>query len=148
MAAVSDRHLRAMPLVVGGGIVGAMAVFAIWLAVQRKYGVATLIAVTPLSYGHPFEGVIESAISTMPDAPVSIHIYGWNLSERGVRFSVGERVPPERVQRVDAGTIHIPFSLLLPDNDWARNSEGVRLTVRTRTWPLGWGARFLIEWQH
>ena len=43
------------------------------------------------------------------------------------------------------GRITIPFSFQLPPFFYTRHP--IRLYVRTRTWPIGWGATFLFDSQ-
>ena len=144
MAVVSEARLRPLPLVTGGVIVGALILLAAWLAMQKKkYGRATLIAVTPFSFGSRLEGWIDSELPAVPEASLSIRLYGWN--GRNFLPIAREDVSPERIERLGAGTIRIPFSILVPDKEWVQQSIPARLTLRTSNWPIGWGATFRIR---
>jgi hypothetical protein len=144
MTAMVQPSWRGVPLVIGGGIVVALVVAALWLRYQERFGSATLAANT-FTAGERFEGVIETELRDKPASPVSICLLGQDPQyQSAIAFRIGDEVPPERMELAADGTLRIPFSLLVPGKDSARRAVGVRLIVRTKQWPLGWGATFLI----
>jgi hypothetical protein len=98
MAAMVDPRWRAVPLVTGGGIVGVLILVAVWLSVQNKYGSAWLVA-TSFTYGHRFEGVIETELMSAPAAPLSVRIYGWHPAYNMITLDVRDEVSRERVRQ-------------------------------------------------
>lgn len=133
---------KAVPIFVGSLILALLVVGAAWLWFQSRYGEAVLTAKTQFIHGRRFEGEIVTGLKTVPRAPVRIHVLA--LHGRVATLSVREAVPPERLRTDDNGNVRIPFSFQVPDDEWARRSTGVRFYVRTRTWPIGWGATFLL----
>ncbi len=132
----------AAPLFVGLLIIAMMAAAVMWLRFQSRYGEARLAATTQFIYGARFEGEIVTGLAHVPRAPVRMHVH----AQRGrvTPLSLLETIPPARMRIDGEGQVRIPFSLPVPDDAAARNSAGVRLYVRTRTWPIGWGATFLL----
>lgn len=132
----------AVPLFVGALILTTLAVTAGWLKFQSRYGSAVLTATTQFGCGRRFEGEIETGLTSIPAAPVRIHIFA--RRGRMTTLSVRKVIAPERMRTDANGKVRIPFSVDVPDDEWGRRTAGVRLYVRTRTWPLGWGATFLL----
>jgi len=137
MAAMLDAGARNVPLVIGALILVLLGITAAWLAWQRRYGDAVLTAKTELIGGQLFEGVIETGLTRVPSSPVRILLYGWY---EGTRIDVA----PQQMRLTESGLVHIPFSFLVPRDELGRPIGRVRLYVRTRTWPVGWGATFLL----
>lgn len=131
MASMVDEDMRPAPLFVGGLILILLALTAGWLKWQSRYGSASLRATTGLISGRPFRGVIETELPRLPSSPVRILLFGLRLD-----------VPPEQMQQSESGRITIPFSFDVPQFFYP--ARPVRLYVRTRTWPIGWGATFLF----
>lgn len=143
-AAMLSGRDRIVPLVVGGGIAVALAGFAAWFGFQARYGDATARPRGQFAYGRVFEGVIHSELKTIPTGVVHIRLFGWTPSDEGHRtFTLRCDVAPSAISRSSEG-IEIPFRFEVPDGETARKSSDVRLVVRTSSWPLGWGATFLV----
>lgn len=140
-AALSEPSLRDLPLAVGGLVLTVLFVAAAFLTWQRRYGEAHLEATSPFAAGHLFKGWIETELSAAPRRPVRIILH---LHAGQMRLAVDrERIVPERIRTSDSGRIRIPFSLSVPPE--AVPERGTwRVLVRTRSWPLGWGATFRL----
>lgn len=143
MAAMSQPEHRLLPLVVGGLILALLALAGVFLWWQSHYGASTLKAKSPLTWGKRFEGWIETEHKRLP-GPVTVAIEGRDNND-WITLHASEVVEPARMQKNAHGNVRIPFSLLIPDSENTRRAGGVRVTVRTRTWPVGWGATFLLQ---
>ncbi len=141
MAAMSEPSMRGASLFVGAFILSLLALTAVFLLWQRRYGEATLKAKSPLIFGKPFEGWIETELSSVPRAPVRVIFEG--QSGKYVVMTLRQELPSERVRKDASGQIRIPFSFSLPPTENA-HVPAWRIYVRAANWPLGWGATFLI----
>ena len=142
MAGLSQPENRGVPLFVGALILALLVLTGLFLWWQSRYGTSTLKAKSPLTHGARFEGWIETELSRAP-GPVKVTIEGRH--DDWVTLYVHEVVEPARMQKGPTGNVRIPFSLLIPNTENARKAGGVRVMVRTRTWPIGWGATFLLH---
>lgn len=138
-----DGTVRLFTLGLGGAILLAIAAWIGVIARQRRYGTAVLYAVRKFEPGQTFEGVIDVALGTPPSKPIRLRVHAWKL--RTSAYTVArERVDPLFLRPTARGTSEIPFRMDIPA--MGRSSE-VRLSARTASWPVGWGATFLIrEW--
>jgi hypothetical protein len=140
-AALSEPSFRDVVLAIGGLALGVLLAGAAFLMWQRRYGEARLEATSPFAAGDLFKGWIETDLSAAPRDPVRIILHRHSGQVRLVEDR--ERIDPARVQTSDSGRIRIPFSLSVPPN--AVPARGTwRVIVRTRSWPLGWGATFRL----
>jgi hypothetical protein len=136
---------KAVPLFIGGGIIAAVVTFGLWLRFQRRYGSATLEVITPFVYGGTFSGVIQTELKTAGKGSIRILVAAGSkiARNRGDYFGVRQKVLQSQLQRTENGDIRIPFSLEIPAHT-PREYDEVRLEARTSTWPVGWGATFVI----
>jgi len=141
MAWMSEPSLRGAPLFVGALILSLLALVAVFLLWQRRYGEATLKAKSPLVFGKPFEGWIDTELSSAPRAPLRVIFEG--QSGKYVVMTVRQDVPSERVGRDASGQIRVPFFLALPPFENA-SVVAWRIYVRSANWPVGWGATFRL----
>ena len=132
-------------LFLGGCILAAVLIYGLWLRFQSRYGAATLEVATPFKYGSPFSGVIQTELETVGDRPLRIRVSAGSkiARNRGDHWAVKRKVPQEHLQRNEKGHIRVPFSVDIPAYTPGQYDE-VRLTVRTVTWPIGWGAEFVV----
>jgi hypothetical protein len=142
MAGLSQPETRGAPLFVGALILLLLALTGLFLWWQSRYGSATLKAKAALTHGTRFEGWIETEF-TSPPGPVKIAIEGRH--NKYVTLYADELVEPARMQKSAAGHVRIPFSLPIPNDERAVRVAGVRVMARTKTWPVGWGATFLVK---
>lgn len=142
MAAMSEPSLRGAPLFVGALILSLLALVAVFLLWQRRYGEATLKAKSPLVFGKPFEGWVDTELSSAPRAPVRVIFEG--QSGKYVVLTLRHDVPTERVRNDPSGRIRIPFVFSLPPNERA-HVPAWRIYVRASNWPVGWGATFRLH---
>jgi hypothetical protein len=141
MSLMVEKNVRGAPLFVGAFILSLLGITAAWLKFQSRYGAAVLTGESELVYGRPFHAVVETELTSVPAKPVRIELYGW--WNKSVSISVTTEVPPDRMRVVKGGTVHIPFTLDMPPKpDYPLGD--IRIAVRTSTWPLGWGATFLL----
>ena len=133
------------PLVLGGCILAAVVTLGLWLRFQGRYGAAALELTTPFEYGSRFSGFIQTELKTAGKGAIRIRVSAGNKIARnkGDYFAVGQKVPQSHLQRSENGDIRIPFALEIPAHTPGEYDE-VHLAVRTSTWPIGWGATFLI----
>lgn len=142
MSAMSEPSMRGASLFLGAFILSMLAVVAVFLLWQRRYGEAMLKAKSPLVFGKPFQGWIDTELSSVPRGPVRVIFEG--QSGKYVVLALREDVPPERVQKDASGRIRIPFFLSLPPLKNAHNVAW-RIYVRAANWPVGWGATFRLD---
>ena len=143
MAGLGEEEFRPFTLGLGGIFVAAAALSLIHLLRQRRYGTATLRAISPLENGHPLEGWIDTEVRTLPTAPVRVRIYVSALRSKTVVARA--RIDPSKLRMTAAGTLQIPFFISLPNGTWSRSAFELRLRARTASWPYGWGGTFLIN---
>lgn len=142
MAGMSEPAMRGVPLFVGALILLLLALAAIFLQWQQRYGEATLKAKSPLVFGKPFEGWIDTELSIVPRGPVRIILEG--RSGKYVLMTLRQDVPAERVIKDASERIRIPFVLSLPAKEKAPAAIW-RIYARAANWPIGWGATFRLD---
>lgn len=140
MAVVSQPETRGAPLFVGALIIGLLALVAGFLLWQRRYGESTLRATTSFTYGQRFEGWIETELTSVPAKPVVVKVEG----QRGKSTVFIAREEVSWMQKDDGGHVRIPFAMQIPEAAEENRPAQVRVIVRTSTWPVGYGATFLL----
>lgn len=138
MALMVEAEARTPVLFAAGFILALLGISGGWLFFRRRYGSAYLVSKTGAITNGVFEGVIETGLRRIPTHPVRIVIADrwWGGGQLDV--------PPERMRLGPSGNVVIPFSIPLPKPEKGWGQGFVRMYVRTRTWPIGWGATFLL----
>jgi hypothetical protein len=143
IAVTAGELSRAVTLAIGGAIFLMLISVAMWLQFQKRYGTSTLRTTTPFVYGQMLTGTIETGFDQLPNRAVSIHLHG--CYSYGQAFRVSQVVTPAEMSRSDGGFVRIPFSVRVPLSRPAAEASLIRLSVRTSSYPLGWGTTFLIR---
>jgi hypothetical protein len=138
MAAMVEKNARAAVLVCGVFVLLLLGLAAGWLKFQQRYGDAYLKATSELASGKVFQGEIETGLTRVPGAPVRIDIHF-----AGYRQGASIEITPQQMRLGPSGQVVIPFSIPIP-GDERRPARYARMYIRTRTWPIGWGATFLF----
>lgn len=146
MWAAVDAPARGLIVVIGGGIIIALVVWAVWLGVQQVYGESVLRARETFALGQRFSGAIETSLRVAPDETL-VHLLGWTW-HRGSRSSVivldvRNVVSAAETARTADGSIAIPFAFDVPDDAGARRARVVKVTALERGLnPYRWRATF------
>lgn len=141
--ALFDARSRLASLVFGAAIVAGIACAVAVLLWQRRYGTAALRPARPFEHGKPFQGTIETELRARPSSAIRLSVYG--AYSRSQEVFARERVDPALLREGATGGLQIPFFIVLPDDPIHAGAREVRLRARMASWPLGWGATFVVH---
>lgn len=140
MSFLTWNGLRGLTIVVGSILVGALCCVTIWYRLQERYPAATLYAHEPLQFGKPFSGFIEVDRSAAGGGRVKLQLY-YFFGRRGLRTLQTQAVEQDKLRPAGEDKVRVPYSFppLEPFD-----AERICLRVRSRFFPIGWGATFVV----
>jgi hypothetical protein len=142
MALLLDEEHRPVAVVMGALAAGAISLMLAYLIRQQRFGTATLIAERAFELDRPFAGTIVTGLHPAPDSTIRIRISCSHV--RSTSTLARTTVDPLLLRQTPDGSLAIPFQVPPPDEPTRWKPSEVRLHVRTASWPIGWGATFVI----